>query len=614
MTNVEDQSPAERGYSAATGGEPADRAFRLTFADVPPAEGSGFLLHYEHDLLAAPGWVTADARTIISGHEDEWLEDIDRWHRELSARASALTQWWGLVPGSRLLLWATTVPFTLKPLLYAKAVAALFDEHHAQSVWIIGAPAELRTYLCDWAAAHLPQIRIEDIGPGTQPVPRRGGGWRSLLKQVALTLRYVAFRPKHKTKPAKVVIHSLILNPDLLERIGDHFFGFMLDETRRSDAIWLYNDIVIDRARTSAALERINRSGYFISDFFRLGDLAAALREALSTWYSLRALGRQLPVMRIGDSPIPSFARNFCSSLVEGMFPLMELIYYRQFVRILRQSKATMVIFPYEEKPLERAMLMAVRDSGTAAKTVGFAHAAYSKGHMYLRRGQEGEPLRPSRIAVTGPVARRFFARLGVPDDELVCIGSPRHHDAPPASSMTPLERSHRVKALLLIGHGFELRIFAAMVECSPSLFDGLDVLIRRYPYGWIAEQNAAEARLKKAGFRYRIDDRDLLAQIDESDIVLFESTSAAMEAVFRGKVVVQVNLTDTIRTNQFLGANELNPIEYCSTPQELRCMLSRLVGLTQDEYRQMAHRQHEFVSNLYAEVSPMAVKSLLDE
>lgn len=586
---------------------------KLTLSDALPTEGSGYLLHYEHDSVSSRGWTSIDARTIIARYEDEWLEDIDSWHRELCTRAYALTRWWGLMPGSRLLLWATTVPFTLKPILYAKAVATLFDVEHAQSVWVVGAPAELRAYLRDWAAQR-PGIEVDGIPAGQLPVRHRAGGWRALLKQAALILRYVAFRGGRKVEPARLLVHSLILNPDLLESIGDHFFGFMLDKTpglNQPQTAWLYNDIAPDRTRAGAGLERIKRTGYFISDTFRIADLAGALRDAISIHLSLKPLPARLPAIHIGGTPIPSFARHFHSSLAAGVFPLMELVYYRQFIRVLRQSGAETVIYPYEEKPLERAMLMAAQDSGTAPKTIGFAHAAYSKGHMYLRRREAGEPLRPSRVAVTGMAAARFFNTLGVPNGELVCIGSPRHH-AVPQSACGPREANRRPTALLLIGHGFELRIFAALIERSPDLFENFDVLIRRYPYGWIAEQDAAEARMRNAGFRYLTDNSDLLAQIDKADVVLFESTSAAMEAVFRGKVVVQVNLSDAIRTNQFLGMDGQNPIQYCSTAAELRDALTRMARLTHNEYQELAFRQRSFVKDLYSEISLPALQSML--
>jgi hypothetical protein len=590
----------------------------IVFADAPPNEGSGVLLHYQHEPLTIDGWETVDARDIIARHEDNWFAEIEAWHRKLSEQAASLTRWWGLLPGSRLILWSTTTPFALKPILYARAIIDLLRCHNKYTFWIIGAPNDMREYLSEWASGSESICIQERFSSRSNDLRNRANlgiliAWVNLFKQIVRLMIYVVFRKRRTIKPAKVLINSFVLNPALLEKPGDHFFGRMFDsilEISYDNVAWLYNDIVLDKSEARAKLKQLKRTAYFVSDLFRVQDLWFALRTTLEINRSLKVLRSNLPTLLIEGIPIPAFSKRFCFYLIDGVFPFLELIYYRLFLRAFDQSGAEVVIYPYEEKPMERAMLLAARDGVSGIKTVGFAHAAYSKGHLYVRRANQGEPPRPSLIAVTGEIAKLNFIAVGVPINKIITIGSPRYYEA---QRWCGTKQNRRKKILMLVGFGNELKNLASMIGTLPSLFDSFDLNVRRYPYAWNDEQDSAEKLMKKHGARYLVDKRDLFIQIDESDIVLFESTSAAIEAVLRGRVVVQVKLADAVTTNHYFGCGVQEVIEFCETAEDLKVMLDRFLYISTSEYRKYAERQRSFIKALYSPVNPQALKNLLN-
>ena len=91
---------------------------QIIVSDEPPIDGSGIFLHYEFNRLNVSGWEMQDIRDIVSQNEDIWLSNIENWHKELCKNASELTQWWWLLPASRLILWKTVTPFSLKPIIF----------------------------------------------------------------------------------------------------------------------------------------------------------------------------------------------------------------------------------------------------------------------------------------------------------------------------------------------------------------------------------------------------------------------------------------------------------------------------------------------------------------
>ncbi len=590
----------------------------MFFSDELPREGSGVLIHYEHEPLVVEGWTTCDIREIVRLNEDAWLSEIDTWHRELSERATELTQWWWLLPGSRLILWRTITSFSLKPILFALAVINLCNRQSTGIIWIVGAPDELVEYLSEWSSNEkLRQVRDTRARArmkySNSQIFAAVKFWLKLARQIALLLRHVTFRERKCAGPASVIVNSLVLNPDLIQSNGDHFFGHMLDRIEglsNSDIIWLYNDTGINYRETRSKLANIGRNAYFISDFFRWSDLWFALRTGYITNQALKKLLLAPPPLRAGGFVVIKFPRNFIANLAIGSIPLVELVLYKQLSHVLRESGAKVLIYPYEEKPMERAILLAVRDVAPAIKTIGFGHAAYSKGHLYIRRALHGEPPRPGFIAVTGETACDNFKKAGVPPEQIVIIGSPRHRDLVKNASNSYFKA--RRQLLLLTGHGFELLMFAALIENKPNLFDKYDLVIRRYPYAWFEEQDAAEVRMQAAGITYRCVNGDLMTQIDESDIVIFESTSAGMEAVLRGKMVIQLNLSDIVSTNHFYGSGDHDEIKYCHNADELEVLLKDIAALTPSQYTIKTRRQREPVEGLYSPVDQAAIGNLL--
>lgn len=591
---------------------------QIMFSCELPREGSGILLHYEHEPVSVEGWTTHDIRKIISLHEDEWLLAIESWHRDLSERAVKLTQWWWLIPGSRLILWESSIPFSLKPILFALAVINLCNQQGKGVVWIVGAPDELVEYLNEcWGNDKIVQLDTDvevkkhsQLSKGAFKFTRF---YLRILKWSVFFLMRIPFRRKKHIAPSSVIVNSAVLDNNLIDTIGDHFFGHMLDEINdlpKEHVMWLYNDLTIDKVLAKSKLAGIGRQANFVSDYFQWSDLWFALREGIKIKRVMQKLLVNSPQLCVGQIKSSKFTSYFISNLVLENLPVFDLIFYSQMRRIIAKSGARALIYPYEEKTIERAMLMGAQNQDHHIKTIGFAHAAYSKGHLYIRRDKKGEPPRPDYIAVTGEIAHRRFNDAGVPDQKIIVTGSPRYHiNVNDISSMNPKQRK---KILFIVGLGFEMRIFAAMISKYPNILAKYDLRIRRSYHSWFDEQNKAEKRMQAAGVEYHCENGDLVTQIDESDIVLYEATSAGLEAVLRGKLAIRLNLSDTISTNHFLDVSTEQHIKYCQSLEDFVLQLDNIFSLTAEQYAVIVQQQRELVGHLFSPIDKIAIGDLL--
>ena len=589
---------------------------QIKFSCEPPREGGGILLHYEHEPVSVEGWATHDIRKIINLHEDEWLLAIESWHRDLSEYAEKLTQWWWLIPGSRLILWESSIPFSLKPILFALAVIDLCNQQGKGVVWIVGAPDELVGYLNEWLdndkIVHIDtKVKEKKTNQQNKNTFKVTRFYLRMLKWLVFFFMRVPFRRRKHIAASSVIVNSTILDCDLIDTVGDHFFGHMLDEINdlpKEQVAWLYNDLAIDKIKAKSKLTGIGRRANFISDYFHWSDLWFALRESIKIKRVMQKLFTNSPQLCIGEIKSSKFSSYFISNLVIDNIPIFDLIFYSQIRRIIAESGARVLIYPYEEKTIERAMIMAAQEHHI--KTIGFAHAAYSKGHLYIRWDKKGEPPRPDYIAVTGEIARKRFEDAGVPSQKIIVTGSPRYHTN--VSDIGSMNLKQRKKILFIVGLGFEMRIFSAMISKNPNILTKYDLHIRRSYHSWFEEQNKAEKRMQRAGVEYSCENGELVTQIDESDIVLYEATSAGLEAVLRGKLAIRLNLSETISTNHFLDMSTEQHIKYCQNLEEFVLQLDDIFSLTVEQYAAAAQQQRELAERLFSPIDKIAIGNLL--
>ena len=346
---------------------------------------------------------------------------MDAWHKELSNKASSLSSWWWILPGSRFTAW---YPMDLKPLFFALGVVEQCKTIPGKTLYLIGCPDddEVFNYLSDWSQS----VNVSLV----TGIPRHSL-FRSFLRflgqytenarpvlsfalRVLLTYRFWN-RP---AKRAKVIVFSYTLRGSSIIESGDHYFGNALDGLPglgNDEILWLYVLGSFSEQRIRRHMNSIGRRFHSYLEFLTLSDMVRIIRACVRVQTSLKSLRYQLPTLRIGQLENQTFPRRFYRKSIRRQFPALEMAAYYSVKRVLRDSQATTLLYPYEEKGIERAILLACKENESDVRTVGFAHAAYNKGHLYLRnRGRVGaNPPSPDRIAATGPAAKEW-ASIGV--------------------------------------------------------------------------------------------------------------------------------------------------------------------------------------------------------
>jgi hypothetical protein len=592
----------------------AGQITRIVRAEALPESGKGCYVHFHHKVATQTSWTFCDTRAIVGEHHEAWLDEIDAWHGDLCRRAAAKTPAWWFVVVARMTAWG---PVDLKPLLFSLAVIEACIARRPERLYLLECPDEVVDYLEEWTqqsegAAVLVRQDQDRVARVSRGDPRGLiGVFRAFASLVAGMLR--ADRASGPMAPADVIVFSSLVSKAAMEQVGDHFFGRALDGSVGPTVgrfAWLY-DVrgSSDRRWVKRYCESIGRPVTFVVEWLRWADVAGILRECVSLASTLRIVGREVPDLAVGHLKSNRFPRRFWQRFVTWQWPVGEFAMRRAMTRYIAAVRATAVIYPYEEKGIERSILAACQAEERPVKAVGFAHAAYSKGHVFARRAHAAGRPQPDLLAATGPAAQAWLIEsAGVPAVEVTTIGSPRF-----AQNFEPHITSGGRRVLFVVGFGFEIGLLVRFVEEQPDLFDGYDLVIRRSFHSWQAEQDRWLDELRDIGVPYTVEAAPLQRQLADADIVIVSSTSAGIESMLQGRATIHVALHDVVPVDPFQGKVDHPAVLSCATPTALRGALSRLAELNDQEYDTLTQAQRGLATQIYAPFDARAFARMLD-
>ena len=594
-----------------------NKSIKIVFSDEIPVDGKGTLLHYDHLNVMCDNWDYVDIRSIVKDNVNEWLDDIDSWHKCFLDSISSYTSWWTFFPASRLILWETDNKFSLKPLIFTAGLMELVNRG-AISIHVVSPSDELVKYTIE-SSCNNNLISVVD-----ERVKKRSILYKInkaykfyshfiLIKQFLKVFFLILFRKKKKTVSTDIVVNSFLIDYDLIKTTGDHYFGCMLDDNgikKKYDILWLYNDLDVDYSKVEHVLSSTGRAYCFISNFIRFKDLFSAIYLTYTSLNRVKKQLKKIPNIHLGFVNSGLFSSDFLSSFVFQKKPFIEFVYYKAYTRLVSKTLPKFIVYPYEEKTIEHALLKATESSEKKIKKIAYAHAGYSLGHLYIRRKICHGAVYPDIIAVTGEASRSYFIKNGVPREQLLTIGTHRSQNLNYKFNKNQLGK--KLKLLFIVGLGFEMTQFVNLLVNNRSLADEYDIAIRRSFHSWQMEQDNAEKLLVNNNISIVVGSNNLIDDINNSDVVLYESTTAALQASLTGRIIVQLNLSSIIRTDQFISLEEDSAIEFCKDYNELKLFLNKIDDFDSVQYENYATKQREQVKMLYSKIDFDAVNKML--
>lgn len=572
---------------------------------LPDRADGGWYADYEHRVDDCPQWTACELLPIFRRRNAAWMDDFDAWHAQLSAAASSRTRWWWLLPGSRPNLWVQQD--VLRPLWFAAALSEWCVDHpQASTVYLVGCPPEVLEYLEEFRRAP----RVARSAAARFGLRRLSGTVQALWRLIVDAMRQAVSLARRRAgrqlqaSGAETVFYSHVIRTDAYAERGDHFFGSVMAEagTAQGGVLAAYMVDVAEEQRTAEALlDRQGTPWVFVTDALMPADPWRAAAGAIRAGVTLAGLARTIPPIRLGAYASRGAARRYVTDCVLSQPGVVSLAVHRAMGRILKRTGARRLFYPYEEKPAERALIMACREARPPVTAAAFAHVAQTPAHLFLRTRQRPHerPPEPDHWLATGPAAKEFLTSWArKPAERVQVAGSPRYADAalaaPPA-----VQRQAGLRVLVLISHGHELTVLAHWIERHAGLFQDAEVVIRPYPFGWQAAQQRAIERIRRRRSSVQASPGRLDEQIAWSHAVVFCASTAGYEAILQGRLAAYADWNDLWDADPLPPGQE--GIPRCADAGQLVRALAGMRALSDADYAARLDDQRRVAASVFA-------------
>lgn len=289
------------------------------------------------------------------------------------------------------------------------------------------------------------------------------------------------------------------------------------------------------------------------------------------------------------------------------------LMDYRASERCLKQVPLEMFIYPYENKCFERMLLKSVSEIHPDTTTIGYQHAVLTQKHihMFLAKGESKSLPLPDKIVTNGPYTARLLNKDGNYPDGMVTTGTAlRQITAVPENFIKKHlpEKVRNVLVTLAEGREEYDKGFTFLKEIQNSNnTDIFNFRIRLHP--GIPYDPFKNERLIK-GLRCTRDmTPSLLESLFWADVILYASTSVAVQAMGMGIPVIWMDLLDFWGNDPIVDNDALR--WRLNSPAEWEKVISEIEQLSQDEFKRRRDKSSNLVSEYFSQ-EPIDLKKWL--
>jgi hypothetical protein len=380
----------------------------------------------------------------------------------------------------------------------------------------------------------------------------------------------------------------------------DVFFGDLPDKLREAGhRVLLVGQSDGDETETSARVSAMPAGG--LCPFSR----AVGWRDVIATFGELVSQPLKIATKEtvLGQSIRPLVSWDMAAG--RFFWPGRGIIFERALGRILRNNPVKTLFYPYENNAWERAFARAGHGSPQPPRIVGCQHCAVLPSHLkHLATAEDLPSDRPDLVITTGPAASDFLARQMKQDPTRIKAGCTLRLSQFYEVSPRTIQPSKRATThiLVLLEGLLSMRQFLGFLHQGLSGSKGFSVSIRAHPTLPL-DQLLPGTPIILDGQPFAQSTHETLydAALD-ADVIIYQGSTAAMEAVALGVPVVYCDMGSALSSDPLIDCDALKAV--VSEPVDLAAACTRLAALPADVYRSEANRARGYFEGYFAKSS----------
>ena len=532
-----------------------------------------------------------DINTIYRRGEAEWKRSFINALGSLNGRNAAV-EWWAFTATAKNLLSSALGNRIFETLALCKIV----EEGQFQRLFVVGADnAQIETFK-QWCDKRSRPYSI-------MGVRRPSLAWlfpiESVLRNIYHVLRvfrFFYFGRKSIVRPASSIDVCLFTYMDEnLSQGEDAFFGKLasLIHAKNPNLTVQVTGFVHSRyRRVLPKLKEVMGDQYYpIYYELRLSDFLWALWKTISVRISNFTTS---PCMAIADLDLSSLLKQALrDDVTQGRY-LHNLLVYRAAFRFAARHKPAILIYPYENKSLEKLLLLGMRMANAVCRFVGYQHTSITPRHTTLlfAEGEASKTPLADKILTVGDITRDYLEKYG-------------NYPRGIFETACALRQASRNRADYNPVHNRPMRILLALSSSKMELLEAVTFVKRvkentaSYEIGIRPHPEFPLTALPDDARNWiRVNAQDysgttLASNIDWCDVVAYVSSTVALEALMAGKPVINFRIGDPINPDPILGDAPL--CWRVNTPDQFLSALREIRAMSEEDYEQGSARAHEY-------------------
>jgi len=537
---------------------------------------------------------------IYRQHGIQWLREFSDDLGALNT-ANAGLNWWAHTSTAKNLL---SSPLGNR-LFQARAALKIVEEETFDHLYIVGATNGQRAIIRAGICGRNQPVTLIESGNKTE----------FSFIETALRLCWQALRLIHALirwhgrfdLPATKTVALTYIDAGVSEK-SDAFFGQLHELLQSRIPPVDLNYLAFVQAPYQQVLPRLLKferqlySPVFLHAGIR--DLVGALLHSLRELASPAFKGHLRSVM--GSASLLQEA--FRWDLVKGGY-FHNLLLYRALRRFLRKRPLQRLIYPYENKSLEKMLLLAVRTECPGCRIIGYQHTSITPRHTTFQlSGSEmaATPL-PDRIVTAGEITRRHLEQHGGYPADLLRAGCALRQSSLVADDDAP--RVYGRVLLALSSSRFELVAAIEFMMRAVAERNDLQIGIRPHPEFPLS---LLPDHLRKWVQDQAIDlsGTPLQENLRWCNVTAYVSSTVALECLMLGKPVINLDLGEIVIPDPVLDPPPL--WQRVADPDAFVAALDDTDAVPAEIRLTYMHRTREYMRAYFSPVNPDAIDLFL--
>ena len=548
------------------------------------------IYQYDEVLSQKPGYV--DIRGIVQRETCGWLDNLQKSHSDISRFFASLTRWWWVTPMSRLDLRPWGQEYVAKPLFFARAIIEWKRQYPDQEeLQLCGVPSEVVSYLKQ--CGHSGKIKKKEF-LFVNALKLSFLAFLKMLKQISFFVSQHMFR-KHSPVEAETLAFYDITAEDCLENGHRFYYGKLFDHIDESKVHFI--SVTNNSSPVGCYRKEQCSATHLLFDYISFRDLIAAFLINVHIIFGVWVCYWKSFQCNIDGVSFKSFWNSYLFHELNRAPCFSGYLTYCSLKRILKQGNCRKVVYPYEEKGMERAILFSCSEANV--KTIGYTPHPQHRLTLALRDVYEPISMKPSLYAVCGDAYIEYFKSWGRKSQSAISLwGSGKSFQ-----EVGEVKQcfSASLKVLLLISHPNELKIFKSWLKSEKKMSEGVIYSVRLYK-ALACKKLALELKFLTDEFPCVVESQnDLNKELQECDIAAFCGTSAGVVAVKKGCLAVHVGLDDFFSINPCF--DKLEDMLNCQFAKQFADLLGTLRTLDEEAVQRLYEKQKFFVDTVFSSI-----------